>query len=77
MHSFLPLTAPYGIRESTERIGTAKHPPGFKIKEEHLAKHIPAKITYSLQDIFSDLLNFAARSLNIGGRLVLWIPISR
>ncbi|ODN06309.1 tRNA (guanine(10)-N2)-methyltransferase [Orchesella cincta] len=68
---------PYGIREPTERIGTHRQPAGFKIKEEHLALHIPSKISYTLQDIFSDLLNYSARSLQIGGRVVLWMPISR
>ncbi|CAL8108445.1 unnamed protein product [Orchesella dallaii] len=68
---------PYGIREPTEKIGTSRQSPDYKIKEEHLALHIPSKISYTLQDIFSDLLNYSSKKLNIGGRLVLWIPISR
>ncbi|XP_021957972.1 tRNA (guanine(10)-N2)-methyltransferase homolog [Folsomia candida] len=69
---------PYGIREPTFRIGPSRpQKPDFKIKEEHLEKHIPAKQDYSLTEIFRDLMDFAVHQLEIGGRLVYWIPISR
>lgn len=63
-------TAPYGIREPTFRIGPSRpQKPDFKIKEEHLEKHIPAKQDYSLTEIFRDLMDFAVHQLEIGGRL--------
>jgi tRNA G10 N-methylase Trm11 len=68
------LVAPYGVREATERIGTLKT---YTIKEEHLEKHYPAKIEYSLSEIFKDLIDFCAQRLTLGGRMVCWIPISR
>jgi tRNA (guanine10-N2)-methyltransferase len=70
--------APYGIREPTERLGSTKtRDPEFKIKDEHLLGHIPSKVDYSLTDIYSDLMNYAAKHLSVGGRLAFWIPISR
>lgn len=39
--------------------------------------HYPSKISYSLSDVFKDLLNFAAQTLVVGGRLVFWMPIFR
>nr|XP_045594401.1 tRNA (guanine(10)-N2)-methyltransferase homolog isoform X1 [Procambarus clarkii]XP_045594402.1 tRNA (guanine(10)-N2)-methyltransferase homolog isoform X1 [Procambarus clarkii]XP_045594403.1 tRNA (guanine(10)-N2)-methyltransferase homolog isoform X1 [Procambarus clarkii] len=69
---------PYGIRESTERVGTLKEP---KMSEGAIqqpsAQHFPSKITYSLSDVFRDLINFAAIHLVIGGRLVFWLPVIR
>lgn len=66
------ITAPYGIREATERIGSTKN---YKISDCHLQGHIPSKIDYSLNHIYKDLLLFAAKHLKVGGRLVSWIPI--
>lgn len=66
--------APYGIRESTERVGSKKTTP---IPEELLSSHFPSKMQYGLGDIYRDLLNFAATSLKLNGRLVFWIPIIR
>ena len=68
------LLAPYGIRESTERIGTKKTEP---IPEDLLSSHFPMKLQYGLGDIYKDLLNFAAEKLVMNGRLVFWIPIIR
>jgi len=65
---------PYGIRESTERIGTKKTEP---IPEDLLSSHFPMKLQYGLGDIYKDLLNFAAEKLVMNGRLVFWIPIIR
>ena len=36
-----------------------------------------AKCQYSLSEIISDLLQFAAQYLTLGGRLVFWLPIYR
>ncbi|KAK2581760.1 hypothetical protein KPH14_002239 [Odynerus spinipes] len=66
---------PYGIRESTERIGTMKTNP--VIEEHQVSTHIPSKVEYGLPQIYRDLLNFAAKHLKITGRLVCWYPIFR
>ncbi|KAF8786357.1 tRNA (guanine(10)-N2)-methyltransferase like protein [Argiope bruennichi] len=62
---------PYGIRESTERIGTEKE---YKIPEHLALNHIPSKVTYSLQEIIEDLLDFSSVYLKLNGRLVYWMP---
>lgn len=67
--------APYGIRESTERVGTQK--TDYSISEEHLPTHIPAKTDYGIPSIYRDLIVFAAKHLKIGGRLVCWFPVFR
>lgn len=66
---------PYGIREATERIGTAKE--NYTVKEEHLPTHIPAKIEYGISKIYRDLLKFSAKHLKISGRCVCWFPVFR
>ena len=68
---------PYGIREGTTRVGTAKDYSTDAIPEEYLDNHIPEKIAYSLHHLLADLLNFSARSLVVGGRLVYWLPVIR
>ncbi|XP_042905973.1 tRNA (guanine(10)-N(2))-methyltransferase homolog [Parasteatoda tepidariorum] len=62
---------PYGIRESTERIGTEKD---YKIPDHLAMNHIPSKVSYSLQDIIEDLLDFSSVYLKLHGRLVYWMP---
>ena len=37
--------------------------------------HVPAVCSYRLSDIFADLLDFAAKFLVLGGRLVYWLPV--
>lgn len=34
--------------------------------------HIPSRIAYDIDEMMNDLLNFAAKSLVMGGRLVYW-----
>lgn len=67
---------PYGIRESTRRTGShkdiTKPPDGI-----HVESHVPVSQAYHLSDMFSDLLNFSARHLVLGGRLVYWLPVYR
>jgi tRNA (guanine10-N2)-methyltransferase len=38
------------------------------------AYHVPQCLPYSVVELLSDLLNFAARMLVVGGRLVYWLP---
>ena len=68
------IAAPYGIRESTEKIGSKKN---TTVPEERLEDHYPSKMQYALGDIYRDLLNFAADKLIMNGKLVFWIPIIR
>ncbi|XP_068622960.1 tRNA (guanine(10)-N2)-methyltransferase homolog [Battus philenor] len=66
---------PYGVRESTEKIGIERD--NYILSDEHLVNHIPAKVEYGLPHIYSDLLNFAAKHLEMGRRLVCWYPLVR
>ncbi|XP_066598462.1 tRNA (guanine(10)-N2)-methyltransferase homolog isoform X3 [Prorops nasuta] len=66
---------PYGIRESTERIGTTKK--NLIVDAKQMSVHIPSKINYELPQIFKDLLIFSARHLKLNGRLVCWFPFFR
>eukprot|EP00092_Neocalanus_flemingeri_P020783 GFUD01022519.1.p1 GENE.GFUD01022519.1~~GFUD01022519.1.p1 ORF type:complete len:464 (+),score=144.27 GFUD01022519.1:285-1676(+) len=68
---------PYGIREGTTRVGTEKDFSTTSIPEEYLDTHVPEKVAYTLQQLVTDLLNFSARSLRVGGRLVYWLPVIR
>uniref|UniRef100_A0A672H8B4 tRNA (guanine(10)-N(2))-methyltransferase TRMT11 n=1 Tax=Salarias fasciatus TaxID=181472 RepID=A0A672H8B4_SALFA len=67
---------PYGIRESTRKTGShkdiTKPPDGIFVES-----HVPVSQAYHLSDMFSDLLNFSAHYLVVGGRLVYWLPIYR
>ncbi|XP_015205046.1 tRNA (guanine(10)-N2)-methyltransferase homolog isoform X2 [Lepisosteus oculatus] len=67
---------PYGIRESTRKTGSQKEmikPP----EDFNGESHVPVSMAYHLSDIFTDLLNFAAKHLVINGRLVYWLPVYR
>ncbi|XP_054943491.1 tRNA (guanine(10)-N(2))-methyltransferase homolog isoform X3 [Physeter macrocephalus] len=64
---------PYGIRESTRRTGSQKEIP--KGIEKCPETHVPVSLSYHLSDMFFDLLNFAAETLVLGGRLVYWLPV--
>ncbi|RXM36622.1 tRNA (guanine(10)-N2)-methyltransferase-like [Acipenser ruthenus] len=66
---------PYGIRESTRKTGSQKEI--IKPAEECGENHVPVSMAYHLSDIFTDLLNFAAKHLVMGGRLVYWLPVYR
>ncbi|XP_064085838.1 tRNA (guanine(10)-N2)-methyltransferase homolog isoform X2 [Macrobrachium nipponense] len=71
---------PYGIRESTERVGSHKcpKPNGEGTKDcPSGSVHFPSKVNYSLSEVFKDLIDFAASCLVTGGRLVFWLPVSR
>ena len=68
---------PYGIREGTTRVGTDKDYSDSSIPQEYLNSHYPQKVSYSLEQLLRDLLNFSARSLVEGGRLVYWLPVIR
>lgn len=70
------FSAPYGIRESTERVKTNKDKPQELIENENL-QHYPQTCSYDLFQLVGDLLGFAAKHLTMGGRLVFWMPFYR
>ncbi|XP_067619700.1 tRNA (guanine(10)-N2)-methyltransferase homolog isoform X2 [Eurosta solidaginis] len=66
---------PYGIREATEKVETKKtSKPNTRTKD---MPHYPSTSHYALHHLYVDLLNFAAQHLNLGGRLVCWLPYHR
>ncbi|UXI20030.1 hypothetical protein NH340_JMT05973 [Sarcoptes scabiei] len=64
---------PYGKRESRQRVGTLKANPSIPIE----ATHYPSKLEYQIDDIYSDLLRFAAKNLKVGKIILFWAPYSR
>ena len=38
---------------------------------------LPSTVSYGMSDILRDLLDFSARFLHVGGRLVFWLPVHR
>ncbi|XP_023940974.1 tRNA (guanine(10)-N2)-methyltransferase homolog [Bicyclus anynana] len=66
---------PYGVREPIEKIGIERQ--NYTLSEQHRSNHIPAKVEYSLPRVYSDLLAFAARHLEMGRRIVCWYPLVR
>lgn len=67
---------PYGIREAIEKIETKTSNKPAQPRNEDVP-HYPSTSQYALQDLFSDLLAFAAKHLKMGGRLVCWVPFHR
>lgn len=68
------ITAPYGIREPTERIGSDKP---RRSSNSEAAMRFPTKTVYTFHEILFDLLCFSALHLKLSGRLVTWIPVFR
>ncbi|ESP00213.1 hypothetical protein LOTGIDRAFT_238654 [Lottia gigantea] len=66
---------PYGIREPAKKIRAATE--DYIITDDMKDCHYPQKEQYELTDIFIDLLNFAAKYLQLYGRLVYWFPVIR
>lgn len=71
----LLFLAPYGIRETTERIGSKDSLP--ILKKEGSPIHFPSKVEYGLNEIIKDLMQFSSKQLKINGRLLFWIPVFR
>lgn len=65
---------PYGIREASIKIGAKEM---RKVPEHCLDRHVPAKISYDIDQIMEDLLMFADERVKIDGRLVYWLPLSK
>lgn len=67
------ITAPYGIREPTERIGSKESLP--IVKKEGSPVHFPSKVEYGLNEIIKDLMRFSSQQLKLKGRLLFWVPV--
>ena len=80
---------PYGIRESSERVGRKKNEaripdhlvpdrcPDHLVPDHLVPDHYPAKVHYNLGEIIQDLMDFGAKSLKMNGRLLFWMPVMR
>ena len=58
-------------------MGSEKDYSQEAIPAQYLACHFPQKVSYSLEHLLADLLNFSGRCLVLGGRLVYWLPVIR
>lgn len=78
---------PYGIRAGAKKIGVRQHtvakhekrgtthaPILLNPEDPGWLPHTPQCVPYSVPDVLTDLLDFSARSLRVGGRLVFWLP---
>lgn len=74
LYDFISL-APYGIREATEKVEN-KSNAKVDSRTPDMA-HYPSTSHYSLQSLYVDLLQFSAKHLKLGGRLVCWLPFHR
>ena len=73
MYDAIVTDPPYGIRAGARKTGS-RHDQPLEIPDEHRHDHIPQTKPYAVSDVMSDLLDMAARTLVMGGRLVYIIP---
>ena len=64
---------PYGIRAGARQTGSKLNKPR-PVLEENRHDHIAQTKAYAVSDVMSDLLDVAASTLKVGGRLVYIIP---
>ena len=69
------ISAPYGIREAMETIVAKKSRKTTVMTED--AIHYPSTSAYSFKRMFDDLLEFSAKHLKVGGRMVCWFPCTK
>lgn len=67
------FSAPYGIREATEKVEPKQRKKDCVRNEDE--PQFPSTTNYDLSELYADLLHFAVNHLKMGGRLVCWIPI--
>ncbi|EGC29790.1 hypothetical protein DICPUDRAFT_51090 [Dictyostelium purpureum] len=67
---------PYGVRAGAKKVGYKDNRRNRDIPEECKVGHVPQYIEYKVPDVMADLLELAAKTLVIGGRLVYWLPTS-
>ncbi|KAL7545316.1 hypothetical protein ACHAWF_008675 [Thalassiosira exigua] len=65
---------PYGIRAGAKKSGARKEGEVRPILDEHRYDHVAQTRPYAVSDVMADLLNVAAMTLKMGGRLVYVIP---
>lgn len=65
---------PYGIRAGARKSGARRDGEVKPILEEHRYDHVAQTRPYAVSDVMADLLNVAAMTLKLGGRLVYVIP---
>lgn len=66
---------PYGMRAGGRKSGGRKFEAGpYVIREEQRPSHIPSTQPYPMYECMDDLLDFSARILKLGGRLVYFFP---
>ena len=65
---------PYGIRAGARKSGPRKDGEVRPIPEEHRYDHIAQTKPYAVSDVMADLLNVAAMTLKMGGRICYVIP---
>lgn len=58
---------PYGVRAGAKK--TSNHRP-----ETHKSTEFPSMLPYDMSDVVRDLIDFSAKFLCVGGRLVFWLP---
>jgi tRNA (guanine10-N2)-methyltransferase len=73
MYDAIVTDPPYGIRAGARQTGSRLDQPRA-VLEEHRHDHIAQTKPYSVSDVMSDLVDMAARTLVMGGRLVYVIP---
>jgi len=64
---------PYGIRAGARKSGSRREHV-VPVRPEHRHDHIAQTQPYPVQDVMADLMDVAARTLVLGGRLVYVIP---
>jgi tRNA (guanine10-N2)-methyltransferase len=69
---------PYGVRAGGRKSGGRKRlPDGISVKavpEEFKYDHIPSTMPYPFSECMDDLMDNAARLLDVGGRLAFFLP---
>ena len=65
---------PYGIRAGARKSGPRREGEVRPILDEHRCDHVAQTRPYAVSDVMADLLNVAAMTLVMGGRLVYVIP---
>ncbi len=73
MYDAIITDPPYGIRAGARKSGSKFDQPR-PVLEEHRHDHIAQTKIYPVSDVMADLLDVAARTLVMGGRLVYIIP---
>lgn len=66
---------PYGVRAGAKKLGARSPQESKIIPKEFRPITYPATQPYALDEMNQDLLDFAAKSLIPGGRLVFWYPV--